>query len=98
MDDDTLEEWVDMDEADMLLPGGTPERSRHRASPAWASSFATRWLLDNYSARDRSTLGGRSRRQRVPPASTVARHTNHVGQGDAHAEAAALQKHVLASA
>jgi hypothetical protein len=38
MDDDNLEEWDDMDEADMLLPGCTPERSRHRASPAWASS------------------------------------------------------------
>ena len=42
MDDDNLEEWDDMDEADMLLPGCTPERSRHRASPAWASSWSRR--------------------------------------------------------
>ena len=40
MDDENLEEWDDMDEADMLLPGCTPERSRHRASPAWASGSA----------------------------------------------------------
>ena len=41
MDDENLQEWDDMDEADMLLPGCTPERSRHRASPAWASGSAT---------------------------------------------------------
>ena len=42
MDDENLEEWDDMDEADMLLPGCTPERSRsssrHRASPRSGSA------------------------------------------------------------
>ena len=39
-------------------------------------------------------LGERSPGQRVPPASTVTRCRNYVGQVDAHAEAAALQQHV----
>ena len=38
MDDENLQGWDDMDEVDILLPGCTPERSRHRASPAWANS------------------------------------------------------------
>ena len=38
-------------------------------------------------------LGERSRRQRMPPASTVTRCRNYLGEDDAHAEAAALQQH-----